>query len=138
MATPPWSNCPMIGMSGPNTATRYQQFAEYEARGNSAVYEQWALAVAADDDLIARLDTLPEPRRQPNLLFGAARFLGLGDVDGIGFTAWVREHWDEVTAVMATRSTQTNEAGRCATLLPTLSNFTEPLALIDRKSTRLN
>src|SRR5690625_559847 len=89
------------------------------------------MAVAAHDDLLGRLDALPQPRRQPNLLFGAARFLGLDDVEGANFTTWVKGRWDDVTAVMATRSTQTNEAARCATLLPTLSRLSGPLALIE-------
>lgn len=121
----------MIGLTGPDTATRYRQFAEYEARGNSAVYEQWGFAVAADDDLLTRLDALPRSKRQPNLLFGATRFLGLGDADASTFLAWTKAYWDDVMTVMATRTTQTNEAGRCAVLLPALAQIPGPIALIE-------
>lgn len=121
----------MLGLTGPDTATRYRQFAEHEARGNSTVYERWALAVADDADLLARLDALPAARRQPNLLFAAARFLTFADADATSFVAWTKAHWDEVTDVMATRSTQTNEAGRCAVLLPALSRIRGPVALIE-------
>lgn len=121
----------MIGLTGPDTASRYRQFATYEAQGNSPLYEQWALAVAADADLLARLDALPAARRQPNLLFAAARFLGVGDLDAAEFMASTKARWDDVTTVMAGRSTQTNEAGRCAVLLPVLSTIEGPIALIE-------
>jgi hypothetical protein len=121
----------MIGLTGPDTATRYRQFAVVEARGNSALYEQWALAVADDADLLGRLDALPSARRQPNLLFAAARFLGTGDIGAAEFTTAVKGRWDDVAAVMAARSTQTNEAGRCAVLLPVLSRIAGPIALIE-------
>lgn len=60
-----------------DTAAVYAHFAGSQARnGGSPTYEDWALGVAADDDVRALLDTLPEPKRQPNLLFAAARLAG--------------------------------------------------------------
>ena len=39
--------------------------------------------------------------------------------------------WSEVSATMRSRSTQTNEVGRCATLLPVLGGLEGPLALLE-------
>lgn len=47
------------------TTDRYRRFAEREARGESACYEEWALGVASDDAVLALLDALPENKRQP-------------------------------------------------------------------------
>ncbi len=109
-----------------HTAERYRTFAVQQARGQSPAYEALAHDVAADTALLGLLDALPPLKRQPNLLFGAVRYLG-GPPDA----GWVREHWDEVVAVMLTRSTQTNEAGRCAVLLPLLISLPQPLALLE-------
>jgi hypothetical protein len=109
-----------------DTAERYRRFAVEQARGQSPAYEAFAHAVAADPALLARLDDLPLVKRQPNLLFGAVRYLG-GPPDA----GWARQHWDEVAAVMRARSTQTNEAGRCAVLLPLLVSLPQPLALLE-------
>jgi len=43
----------------------------------------------------------------------------------------VAERADEIAGVMAVRSTQTNEAARCATLLPVLARLPQPLALLE-------
>ncbi|WP_327678434.1 DUF2332 domain-containing protein [Kitasatospora sp. NBC_00458] len=114
-----------------DTAGRYQQFATAEARGNSPSYERLSAAVAADPGLLALIDGLPHAKRQPNLLLGAVRFLG-GPVDDAGaFRGWTAEHWPRVRAAVLARRTQTNEPGRCATLLPLLARLPQPLALIE-------
>jgi hypothetical protein len=105
--------------------------AERQLRGISPSYERLCLGVADDADLIARLDTLPPPNRQPNLLLGTVRFLG-GPVDSYpAFRAFVLDRWDEVAATMLARRTQTNEPRRCATLLPVLVALPQPLALLE-------
>ncbi|MFJ2810577.1 DUF2332 domain-containing protein [Kitasatospora sp. NPDC087271] len=110
----------------------YRAFAEREARGNSASYQGLAERAAGDDELWALLDGLPAPKRQPNLLFGSVRHLGGPVTAGYpAFRTWVSAHWDEVAATMLRRRTQTNEAGRCATLLPLLAALPQPLALIE-------
>lgn len=118
-------------MTTTTTADWYRDFADRQARGESPSYERLSRAVAADAELIARIEELPEPKRQPNLLFAAVRRLG-GPTDEPGeFRAWVRRHWIEVSAVMRVRRTQTNEAGRCAALLPVLASLPGPLALLE-------
>ncbi len=54
----------------------YRVFGRHEVRGLSPSYERLALAVADDARLIGLLNKLPEPKRQPNLLFAATRYLG--------------------------------------------------------------
>ena len=43
----------------------------------------------------------------------------------------VHSQWDNITQVMGARRVQTNEPGRCATLLPVLASLPQPLALIE-------
>lgn len=111
------------------TATRYAAFAA-EARG-CAPYSELAQAVAGDAALIAWLGTLPVARRQPNLLFACMRLL-TGAVPTIDtLRRVVTSDGDRLRAEMMRRSTQTNEAARCAVLLPWLSRLPQPLALLE-------
>ncbi|MET7836137.1 DUF2332 domain-containing protein [Micromonospora sediminicola] len=113
------------------TADIYLAFADREARGVSPAYERLSRAVARDEELLALLDTLPPAKRQPNLLFGVVR-LGGGPVDDpAAFRAYVLARWPEIAAQMRVRATQTNEAGRCAALLPVLAALPQPLALLE-------
>ncbi|GAA0952688.1 DUF2332 domain-containing protein [Nonomuraea longicatena] len=114
-----------------STATRYADFATRYARYLSPEYERLALAVSRDRDLLALLDTLPPPKRQPNLLFGVVRFLGGPTDDPAAFRDYVLASWPAIEPEMRTRATQTNEPGRCATLLPLLSALPQPLALLE-------
>jgi hypothetical protein len=109
----------------------YLRFADEEARDQSALYDQLARGVASDPRVIAFLLTLPKEKRQPNLLFAAIRLL-FGTPAGWGeFRRVVRENEHAIRAIMLDRSTQTNEPARCATLLPVLARFPQPLALIE-------
>jgi hypothetical protein len=121
----------MMGWEWPRTTRDWYLDFAAEARGNSASYERLARAVADDAELLRRVDELPEPKRQPNLLLGATRYLGGPVHDPAAFHEWVVERWDEVTAVIRHRRTQTNEAGRCAVLLPVLARLPQPLALLE-------
>ena len=114
-----------------STASAYVDFAEHEARDVSPTYERLALSVAADDSLIALLDSIPAKKRQPNLLFGVVRLLGGPVVDPAEFREYALAHWDEIEPELLTRATQTNEAGRCAVLLPVLTALPQPLALLE-------
>lgn len=114
-----------------DTGERYRRFAEREARGQSPTYERLARSVAEDGGLLRLLDELPEPKRQPNLLFAAVRFLGGPVDDPDRFREWTTAAWPEVAATMLARRTQTNEAARCAVLLPVLARLPQPLALIE-------
>jgi hypothetical protein len=102
-----------------------------QLRGISPSYERLCLGVADDREVLARLDELPAPKRQPNLLLGAVRFLGGPVTDYAPFRSFVLARWDELSATMLARRTQTNEPSRCATLLPVLAALPQPLALLE-------
>ncbi|MCW3842204.1 DUF2332 domain-containing protein [Micromonospora yasonensis] len=113
------------------TAERYAGFATRETRGVSPAYERLALAVSRDDELLALIDALPPAKRQPNLLFAVVRLLG-GPVEGpSAFHDYTVANWLAIEAEIRTRATQTNEAGRCAVLLPVLAALPQPLALLE-------
>ena len=108
----------------------YRRFADVECRGYSEAYFRLALAVAGDDDVIAFLAGLPVI--QPNLFFAAIQLLtGPQAMPGTApeLRAFLKDHGDEVGRIMRARRTQTNEVGRCATLLPSLPGG--PLALVE-------
>jgi hypothetical protein len=117
--------------SGPSTADRYRQFAEVDARGMSPSYETLALGVADDPAILALIDELPHAKRQVNLVFSAARLRGAPTGDYDAFRQWLRGNWPEVRAVAESHSTQTNEPGRVAALLPILAALPQPLALLE-------
>jgi hypothetical protein len=114
-----------------DTSSWYRDFGELEARGQSAIYEQWALGVADDPALIALIDELPLQKRQPNLVFACARLWGAPEGEYPAFRRWLVRHWPEVVPEALARSTQTNEARRCASLLPALALIPGPLALLE-------
>jgi hypothetical protein len=118
-------------ISGMTTAARYAHFAAREAHGVSGVYERLSLAVSRDDTVLALLDTLPPTKRQPNLLFAVVRLLGGPIEDPAAFRDYAVANWPAIEAEMRTRATQTNEAGRCALLLPVLAALPQPLALLE-------
>ena len=108
----------------------YRLFAR-EVRGRSAAYQSLAESVADDAAIVAFVAALPAAKRQPNLLFAAARYL-LGLPPAIGpLRDLVSRSRAELTEVMLSHRTQTNEPARCATLLPALAQLPQPLALIE-------
>jgi hypothetical protein len=122
----------MTGLEpGVRVTENYRRFAQHEAAGKSALYEELAYAVAADPVVLSFLQGLPEQKRQPNLLFAAARFLLGAPADPHTLRALVQDRRSDLAHVMRTRRTQTNEAGRCAVLLPALSQIPGPLAVIE-------
>ncbi|MFE1949860.1 DUF2332 domain-containing protein [Streptomyces sp. NPDC059524] len=113
------------------TAENYRRFAENEAAGRSPAYETLARAVASDPDVLGFLSTLPADKRQPNLLFAAARHLLRTAPDADRLRELATTQAEGLRATMLARRTQTNEPGRCATLLPALAALDGPLALIE-------
>ncbi|MEV4280815.1 DUF2332 domain-containing protein [Actinoplanes xinjiangensis] len=114
-----------------STAATYAEFAAREARGVSPVYERLSLAVAADETIHELLATVPEAKRQPNLLFAVVRLLGGPVDDPAAFHDFTVAHWDRIAANLRVRATQTNEPGRCAVLVPVLEKLPQPLALLE-------
>jgi hypothetical protein len=110
---------------------RYVQFAEDEARGNSPLYENIAVWVSRSGPVLAFLATLPPQRQQPNLFLAALRQVaGLQYSQGQLESA-IADHGREIAEVMLRKTTQTNECGRCAVLLPVLARLRQPLAILE-------
>src|SRR3954454_9674063 len=112
-------------------ATGYRRFAEVEASEASPLSARLPLAVAEDPEVLGFLAALPTGKRQPNLLFAAGRFLSGLPAGPDDLRRAVLDEGDRVRATMLTRATQTNEAARCAALLPLLAALDGPLALIE-------
>ena len=115
---------------GASVARNYRDFAD-EAAERSRAYQELSLAVAGDAAILAFLQGLPPPKRQPNLLFAAARYLLGGTPDLAGLRRLVDRDAKALAGLMLRRRTQTNEPARCATLLPALAALPGPLALIE-------
>jgi hypothetical protein len=113
------------------TGAVYAEFAVREAHGVSPAYERLSLAVSRDERVLALLDGLPPVKRQPNLLFGVVRYLGGPIEDAGAFCDYTVANWAAIVEQMRGRATQTNEAGRCAVLLPVLATLPQPLALLE-------
>ena len=121
--------------SGSATVEWYRHFGTVDAPGNSACYAEWAVGIAEDPELLRRIDEWPYNKRQPLLMLAAARFLGAQISPYKQFRTFLDRHWQDVSRIVLSRATQTNEAGRCATLLPVLAQIAaaegRPLALIE-------
>jgi hypothetical protein len=114
-------------------AAQYREFAVH-AEPDSACFGGWSRGVADDPEVLAWIDELPGLKRQPNLIFAAARWHG---VPAPGPYAGLREALlsddDTIRGTILARSTQTNEVGRLATLLPAFRLLVPegPLALLE-------
>ncbi|MET1059701.1 MAG: DUF2332 domain-containing protein [Nocardioides sp.] len=111
-------------------AESYAAFAVEAA--DSPCFRDWASSVAADTEIQALIATLPPVKQQANLVFAAARWHGVpapGPYEGL--RAALLEDWDTIRGTVLARSTQTNEVGRLATLVPVLAGLDGPLALIE-------
>ena len=109
----------------------YRDFATYAA-GDSPCFEEWALGVADDPDVLDWLGTVPPLKRQPNLVFAAARWHGVrapAPYDALRRVLLERE--PDVRATVMSRATQTNEVGRLAALTPVMGLVEGPLALVE-------
>ena len=74
------------------------------------------------------LDQLPPLKRQPNLVFAVARILGAPMSDPAGFGAFVEANWDEIAAIIRTRTTEANEARPYGTILPMIAANEGPVS----------
>ncbi|WP_460793962.1 DUF2332 domain-containing protein [Nocardioides pacificus] len=118
-----------------DVAEQYRDFAAYSL-DDSPCLAEWALRVAEDAELMEWLQELPRVKRQPNLVFAAARWHGVpapGEYDA--FRAALLADTGAIRETIRRRSTQTNEVGRLATLMPALARISReslrPLALLE-------
>jgi hypothetical protein len=114
-------------------AEQYADFARW-SRDESPCFSDWARGVADDPDVLAGLADLPKVKQQPNLVFAAARWHGVpapGPYSGLRDALLADD--GTIRATILSRSTQTNEVGRLATLTPALATLAgdEPLSLVE-------
>lgn len=114
---------------------QYRDFAAHAA--DSPTFADWSARIADDEPVLAWIRTLPQIKQQPNLVLAAARWHG---VPAPGPYEPLREALlgddGTIRATILARSTQTNEAGRLATLVPALALVQEaedgrPLSLLE-------
>lgn len=111
-----------------------RMYDDFAVSSDSPCFTEWALGVAGDDAVQDWLETLPDGKRQPNLVFAAARWHG---VPAPGPYAGLRDALltddGTIRATILARATQTNEAGRLATLVPAFATLAkgEPIALLE-------
>ncbi len=116
-----------------DTVTQYAEFAR-DAAVTSPCFADWATRVTSDQDVLSWLETLPMPKRQPNLVFAAARWHGVtAPGPYAGLRAALLGDDGAIRSTILERATQTNEAGRLATLVPAfaLAVDTGPIALLE-------
>ncbi|MDO5677018.1 MAG: DUF2332 domain-containing protein [Propionibacteriaceae bacterium] len=108
----------------------YNWFAD-ETAATSPTWERLCRWIADTPELHPRLDALPGQTRQPNRLLAAIRFLDGPTEPGSPFLTWLDQRWTDVEHVILTRTTQTNEPGRCAVIAPVLASLPQPVALLE-------
>jgi hypothetical protein len=119
----------------------------------SPLYATLNRQIAEHDDIVALLAAAPEEQQLPVLLLAAVHSLVLADTD-LELAAWYpttssdalstdpfpafarlcRDRADEIRSIVATRTVQTNEVGRCALLVPAMGLVEAevgPLAMVD-------
>jgi hypothetical protein len=125
-----------------DAATCARMFADFArtTRARAPLYSRMASGIAEDESLAGLLLRAPAAQRQPVLLFACVHDLLLSGVDGgreelarhypnltsspdegdplPALQQFCAHHDVALTRLLSSRSTQTNEIGRCALLLP--------------------
>jgi hypothetical protein len=116
-----------------DVAAQYVDFADH-CEGESPCFVEWSRGVAADPEVLAWIDKLPGLKKQPNIVFAAARWHGvLAPGPYAGLRSALLDDDGTIRATILARSTQTNEVGRLATLLPAFARAVPdgPVALLE-------
>lgn len=144
-----------MAATGDDLAQHFAAFSS-SAHPRAPLYVALSSAIARDPALVGLLRYAPETQRLPVLLFACIHALILDEPDHElaqwypnlttdhrapteqslvpTFERFVEEHGDRLRHLLATRTTQTNEVGRCGLLLPAfavLSDEVGPLAHLD-------
>jgi hypothetical protein len=109
---------------------KYRLFAERECKDYSPAYYHLALEIADDPEVLSFV--AQQPVTQPNLLFASVQYLTGPEhmpLSSAALRGFLQRHGDAVAALMRDRRTQTNEVGRCATVLPAMP--TGRIALVE-------
>lgn len=139
-------------------ALQFRGFGAAAEHDGGTTYAAIAISAAEDPALLALMEHAPPAQRRPNILFAAVHYLLLSGVvdpladyydtvrpqgsstpvDGVGaaFRTFCSSHHDVLCDLLATRSTQTNEVGRCSLLMPALCVIAmqhggAPISLLD-------
>jgi hypothetical protein len=119
-------------------ADLWEWFGRHQFRGYSPLYEQIAVAVALDDEVLGFVRESPPAAHLPPVLLAAVHYLVLGGLDhplaevyagrsdadaGPLFLEVCRAHRSELAALLAWRRVQTNDCGRSALLGPGLTRM---------------
>ncbi|WP_439689326.1 DUF2332 family protein [Curtobacterium sp. SP.BCp] len=114
------------------TRDRYRAYAD-RIEGVSPSYAAWARSL--DDELVALLDSVPEQRRQPELVFAVARRLGADPRDPDALRALDREARLALAARLPSATVQANDPRRAAPVVPLFAALaarsSQPLGLVD-------
>lgn len=115
-----------------DTRARYAAYAD-RIEPVSPAYAAWARSV--DLALVALLDEVPEPQRQPELFFAVARRLGADPSDPGALRAIGREARPALVAALASATVQANDPRRLGPVVPLFAALAErasrPLGLVD-------
>ncbi|PYY32878.1 hypothetical protein DEJ16_15280 [Curtobacterium sp. MCJR17_055] len=115
-----------------DTRDRYRAYAD-RIDGVSPTYAAWARSV--EGPLVDLLDAVPEPKRQPELLFAVARRLGADPADPAALRALGREARPALVAALTSATVQANDPRRLAPVVPVLAALSaasaRPLGLLD-------
>ncbi|MBX3619543.1 MAG: DUF2332 domain-containing protein [Rhizobacter sp.] len=137
MHTP--TSTPSLTATTAGLAERFRHFARVECP-EEPLYQALCRILAADADLLGLLDGVPDEQQRPNLWLAAvhdsllagathplaAYYPSVGgtrapdDALAACLRAFVQAHDPTLRECMRTRTTQTNEIGRCAVLWPAL------------------
>lgn len=110
---------------------RYLLWAEAEADPVSPLYADWARGMAGDEAMLVHVADLPAGKRQPNLVFASARMTGVPLEPWLSIREEFETNWSVIRANVLSRSTQTNEPLRMATLLPAIADIRSTIALVE-------
>jgi hypothetical protein len=112
-------------------ARRYRSIAFSGFHGESAIYEELALGIAASRELLSFIDELPLDKRQPQLFLAAVRYRHGVPENVDQLVEIVRRDHAAIRDLILSRTTQTNEPARCAAILPLLARLPQPLAIVE-------
>jgi Uncharacterized protein conserved in bacteria len=139
-----------------NRGREFREYADWAA-DHSPLYERLSRAAAADDELLAMVEAVPEDQPAPNMLLGAVHDLLLSGVtsplaafyetrtdDPVdpdaedpfpAFKQFCLDHEAAIRDRLENRLVQTNDVGRSAILYPSFARVSEmdgePLALVE-------
>ena len=94
-------------------------------------YRDWALGLAGDEHLLAKIIKLPVARRQPALLLACARFVGVPLCPFVECRDDFISLWPKISRLARARSVQTNDPRRCSPLVVALQGIRGPISLIE-------